>query len=106
MIYRMFHKYLYKAIHVFFTSALVGGEWSASRPSRFIPGERASGTHWIGGWVGSRAGLDDMEKLIPYRESNSDFSVVEPVASHNTDCDTAAVFSLYSPSTNNIVKYE
>jgi hypothetical protein len=28
-------------IHVFFISALVGGEWSASRPSRFTPGERA-----------------------------------------------------------------
>jgi hypothetical protein len=38
-------------IHVFLTSALVGGEWSASHPGRFIPGERAPGTHWIGGWV-------------------------------------------------------
>jgi hypothetical protein len=33
-------------------------EWSASRPDRFIPMERAPGTHWIGDWVGSRAGLD------------------------------------------------
>jgi hypothetical protein len=33
------------------TSALDGGEWSASRPSRFISKERAPGTHWIGGWV-------------------------------------------------------
>jgi hypothetical protein len=49
-------------IHVFLTSALVGGEWSASRPSRFTPGEGARGTHWIGGWVGPRAGLDDVEK--------------------------------------------
>jgi hypothetical protein len=24
----------------------------------FTPGERISGTHWIGGWVGPRAGLD------------------------------------------------
>jgi hypothetical protein len=24
-------------IHIFLTSALVGGEWSASRPCRFIP---------------------------------------------------------------------
>jgi hypothetical protein len=31
-------------IHVFFTSALVGGEWSASRLYRFTPG-----IHWIGG---------------------------------------------------------
>jgi hypothetical protein len=27
------------------------------------PMERTSGTHWIGGWVGPRAGLDDMEWL-------------------------------------------
>jgi hypothetical protein len=31
---------------------LDGGEWSASRPDRFIPRERAPGTHWIGGWAG------------------------------------------------------
>jgi hypothetical protein len=40
------------------TSALDGGEWSASRPGRFTPRERAAGTHWIGGWVGPRTGLD------------------------------------------------
>jgi hypothetical protein len=49
-------------IHVFLTSALVGGEWLASRPGRFTPGERDPGTHWAGGWVGPRAGLDDVEK--------------------------------------------
>jgi hypothetical protein len=43
----------------FSTLALDGGEWSASRPGRaFTPGERTPGTHWTGGWVGSRAGLD------------------------------------------------
>jgi hypothetical protein len=49
-------------IHIFLTSALVGGEWSASSPGRFTPGERAPGAHWIGGFVGPRAGLDDTEK--------------------------------------------
>jgi hypothetical protein len=33
-------------------------EWSASRPGGFTPRERAPSTHWIGGWVGPRAGLD------------------------------------------------
>jgi hypothetical protein len=51
-------------IHIFLTSALDGGEWSATRLYRFTPGKRAPGTHWIGGWVGSRAGLDDVEKII------------------------------------------
>jgi hypothetical protein len=27
-------------IHIFLTSALAGGEWSASRPGRFTPGEK------------------------------------------------------------------
>jgi hypothetical protein len=49
-------------IDIFLTSALVGGDWSASRPGRLTPGEIAPGTHWIGGWVGSRDGLDDFEK--------------------------------------------
>jgi hypothetical protein len=39
-----------------------GYEWSASRPCRFTPGERAPGAHWIGGWVGPRASLHDVEK--------------------------------------------
>jgi hypothetical protein len=39
-----------------------GGEWSASRPSRFTLEERAPGTHRIGGWVSPRTGLDDVEK--------------------------------------------
>jgi len=34
--------------HSFLISALVRGEWSASGPDRFTPGERANGTHWIG----------------------------------------------------------
>jgi hypothetical protein len=43
-------------------SAIIGGEWSASRPGRFTPGERAPGIHRIGDWVDPRAGLDDAEK--------------------------------------------
>jgi hypothetical protein len=49
-------------IHTFVPPALVGGEWSASRHCRFISGERANGTRWIGSWVGPRAGLENVEK--------------------------------------------
>jgi hypothetical protein len=49
-------------IHVFLTSTLVGGEWSPSRPDRFTPGGKSPSIHWIGGWMGSRTDLDDMEK--------------------------------------------
>jgi hypothetical protein len=48
-------------MHIFLTSALVGGEWSASRPGCFTPGGKSPGTHWTGGWVGPRTGLDDVE---------------------------------------------
>jgi hypothetical protein len=44
-------------INIFMTLALAGGEWSASRPGRFTPA-----SHWIGGWVDPRAGLEDVEK--------------------------------------------
>jgi hypothetical protein len=43
--------------YIFLTSALFRGEWSVSLPGRFTPC-----THWIGGCVGPRAGLDDVEK--------------------------------------------
>jgi hypothetical protein len=40
----------------------LGTSWrSASRLGSSTPGERAPGTHWIG-WVGPRAGLDDVER--------------------------------------------
>jgi hypothetical protein len=31
-----------------------------TRPDRIPPGDRAPGTHWIGGWVDPRAGVDDL----------------------------------------------
>jgi hypothetical protein len=54
-------------VHIFLTSALVGGDCSASRLSSFNTEERGPGTHWIGGWVGPRTGLDDVErtKILP-----------------------------------------
>jgi hypothetical protein len=48
-------------IHIFLTSALVEGEWLASRAGRFTPG-----THWIGGWAGyqSWSGKYGGEKIL------------------------------------------
>jgi hypothetical protein len=43
-------------IHIL-SSALNGGEWPATRPYSFTPG-----THSIGGWVGPRAGLDEVQE--------------------------------------------
>jgi hypothetical protein len=70
----------------FSTSALDGGEWSASRPGRaFTPGERTLGAHCTGGWVGLRAGLDTEARgkiLCPCRGSNPD----HPVRSQTLYC--------------------
>jgi hypothetical protein len=41
------------------TSALVGGNFT---PRPLYPRGKSPGTHWIGGWVDLRAGLDDLEK--------------------------------------------
>jgi hypothetical protein len=56
----------------FLSSAPVGSEWTASRPCRFTPGERAPCTHWTGGWVGPRVCLDGVDKsnTLQCRESN------------------------------------
>jgi hypothetical protein len=47
---------------LFLTSALDGGESSASRFGRITSGERDLVTHWTGGWADPRAGLDEVEK--------------------------------------------
>jgi hypothetical protein len=67
------------------TSALVGEEWSASRPGRFTNRERAPDIHWIGGWVGPRACLNDVEKRKFLTPPGLELSVVQPVASRYTD---------------------
>jgi hypothetical protein len=73
------------------TLALVGGDWSASCPSRFNPRERTPGNDWSGGWVGTRAGLN-MEKILdPSGTRNSDTLAVQPIAS---------LYGLYRLGTN------
>jgi hypothetical protein len=70
------------------TSALDGGEWSASHPGRFTPRERALGTHSIVGCVGLRAVLDAVMKRkipSPRRESYPRTPIVQPVTQHYTD---------------------
>jgi hypothetical protein len=85
-------------IHIFLTSALVGGEWSASRPCRFIPG-----THFIGGWVDPRVGLDDMEKwkffTLPGLELPPSL-IVQPVSSSYTD------WAIPAPVPTSIVEFK
>jgi hypothetical protein len=48
-------------IHVLLTSTLDGDKSSAPPHSLFTPGERASRTRKVGGWVDPSAGLNAME---------------------------------------------
>jgi hypothetical protein len=51
----------------FLALALDRGEWSDSRPGRFILGENVAGAHWIGGWMDPGFGLDAVEeRKIPF----------------------------------------
>jgi hypothetical protein len=73
---------MYRSIF-FLTSALVGGEWPASRYGGSTPG-----THWIGGRVDTRAGLDKVtkRKFLALQGLNSDPSVMQSVGSRCADC--------------------
>ena len=46
------------------TAGLEGSEWLAAGPGLTYPRERP-GTHFTGGWVGPRAGLDGRKNLFP-----------------------------------------
>jgi hypothetical protein len=58
----------------------VGGQ---SHAPATLPSEKRTGTHFIGGWVGPRAGLDGCGKSCPPPGFNP--RTVQPVASRYTD---------------------
>jgi hypothetical protein len=96
MTWRRIGEWRYSSTHSL-TSALDGGEWSASRPGRFIHREGALGTYWIGDWVGPRAVLDVVVKKkipSPRQESNSRTPIFQPVAQRYTDWAITALISL------------
>ena len=61
------------------TSALDGSGWLTPRSGRFIPGKRPD-THFVGGWVGPRAGLDEYGKILSHRDSISGPSSLQRVS--------------------------
>jgi hypothetical protein len=80
-------------------------------PAALSPRERAPGTHWIGGWIVPRAGLDAVSKRkIPSLrpKSNPDHPIVQSVASRYTgwaihSCVLCSVFCLaYSSQVSQI----
>jgi hypothetical protein len=64
----------------------VSGQLDA--PATLPPQERAPRTLWIGGLVGTRAGVDTVSKRktpSPRRKANPDHPIVQPVPSRYTD---------------------
>jgi hypothetical protein len=52
-------------------------------PAALPPWEKAPGAHWIGGWMGPRAGVDAEEKgkiSCPCWESNPVSLAVKPIS--------------------------
>jgi hypothetical protein len=62
------HRRIMINLHTFFISALDAVEWSASEAGRFVLGQNASGTYWIGCRVESKYRLHAMayrKSLLP-----------------------------------------
>jgi hypothetical protein len=72
----------------FLTSKIYGGNWLASRPCRFIPRERAPYSHWIGGPVGPRAGLEALKWIKVFAPDGNQTPATQPVANRYTDSST------------------
>jgi len=69
-------------LYSFLTSTVNGGEWSASRPGRFVPEKTAPNILGVGDSLGFRVGLDALDKrniFCPLLEFNHESSVVRPV---------------------------
>jgi hypothetical protein len=60
---------------------VVGGQRHALAA---LPPEKRPGTHYLGGWVGSRANLDRFEKSHPDRDSIPGPSTVNQCRDKNT----------------------
>jgi hypothetical protein len=79
------------SIHIFVTSALALTEWSASRPAALRPVSIGYEVGWTPEPVWT---LWRRESSLLYRDSNSEPSFVQPVASLYTDYAIPAVFHL------------
>jgi hypothetical protein len=79
-------------------SALDGVSGQRHAPAAlYLRGKDPQGTHWTGGWVGPRAGLDAEARgkiLCLWRGSNLDRPVVPSVVRHYTAWATPAPYFL------------
>jgi hypothetical protein len=68
------------------TLALDGVSGQRHAPAALYPRERTNGTHWLGGWVCLRAGLDKKWLEEKSFTSSGDRNLlIQSVLSHHTD---------------------
>jgi hypothetical protein len=60
------HEHMEVYLCAFLTSAVGEGEWSSSCTCHFTSGERATGAHWMGGWISPMSGLGAVGKRKSY----------------------------------------
>jgi hypothetical protein len=72
--------------------------WVVSFTGLFTPRERAPGTHWIRGWVGTRSGLDCVEKrkISPLQELELPTSPPSSALPDYADCTVQVRYLLES----------
>jgi hypothetical protein len=89
----------------FLTSELDGVSGQRHALAALYPRERTPGTHWIGGWVGLRAGVftEAIEKSLASVRDRT--LVVQSVVRHYTDCAAPAPSKLCGLYIVGIVKY-
>lgn len=66
-------------------AALDGGQQSSSNSVGFTPTETYRSTHWAGGWVATRPGLDVAEKSTISAPAGKRTPTVHPAASRHSD---------------------
>jgi hypothetical protein len=76
-------------LYSFLTSAVDGGEWSASRPGRALPPGKGPPVPIVqeAGWAPEPVWTQRLQEKFfgLYQESNSNRSVMQSVVGHNTD---------------------
>jgi hypothetical protein len=103
--WRCIWEWMYRS--AIFTSALVEGEWSASLPRRFTPEKRAPvPTGWEAGWTTKPVWTARRrENSWLYQDSNSDPTVIHPLAGRYTDYAIPVPHCTSVLSFNNMHKY-
>jgi hypothetical protein len=69
--------------------SLYGTSWdnwvSVTPRPRFNPREKTTGSHWTGGWVGLRVGLDTGSRKKTFASGGDGTAVVQSVVRHYTE---------------------